>query len=106
MSDTSFRHQAWTRLEPRLRDSTTIDSYLQAAADMTAEMIEVAGSYSLSISLYGKPSPSAAATARRGRLTRSSSTPRTGPASRRCGPARSPAPSTWRRNDAGQRGQR
>ena len=55
MSDTTFRHQAWTRLEPRLRESTTIDSYLQAAADMTADVIEVVGSYSVSISLYGKP---------------------------------------------------
>jgi hypothetical protein len=55
MRDDAFRHQAWTRLEPRLRESTTIDSYLQAAADMTADVIEVVGSYSLSISLYGKP---------------------------------------------------
>jgi hypothetical protein len=55
MSDTAFRHQAWTRLEPSLRESTSVDSYLQAAADMTADVIEVAGSYSLSISLYGKP---------------------------------------------------
>ena len=55
MSDTAFRHEAWTRLEPSLRESTSIDSYLQAAADMTADVIEVAGSYSLSISLYGKP---------------------------------------------------
>ena len=29
--------------------------YLQAAADMTADVIEVAGSYSLCTSLYGKP---------------------------------------------------
>ena len=55
MSDTAFRHQAWTRLEPSLRESTTIDSYLQAAADMTADVIQVVGSYSLSISLYGNP---------------------------------------------------
>jgi ANTAR domain len=55
MSDTAFRHQAWTRLEPSLRESTTIDRYLQAAADMTADVIEVVGSYSLSTSLYGKP---------------------------------------------------
>jgi hypothetical protein len=55
MSDTAFRHQAWTRLEPSLRESTTIDSYLQAAADLTGDVIEVAGSYSLSIILYGKP---------------------------------------------------
>ena len=55
MSDTAFRHRAWTRLEPSLRDSTSIDSYLQAAADLTTEVIEVDGSYSLSISLYGKP---------------------------------------------------
>jgi hypothetical protein len=55
MSDTAFRHQAWTRLEPSLRDSTTIDSYLQAAADMTADVIDVVGSYSLSLSMYGNP---------------------------------------------------
>ena len=55
MSDTAFRHRAWTRLEPSLRESTSIDSYLQAAADLTTEVIEVDGSYSLSISLYGKP---------------------------------------------------
>jgi hypothetical protein len=55
MSDTAFRHQAWTRLEPSLRESTTIDGYLQAASDLTADVIEVVGSYSLSISLYGKP---------------------------------------------------
>ena len=55
MSDTAFRHQAWTRLEPNLRESTTIEGYLQAAADMTADVIDVVGSYSLSIILYGKP---------------------------------------------------
>jgi hypothetical protein len=55
MSDDAFRHQAWTRLEPSLRESTTIDSYLHAAADMTADVIDVVGSYSLSISLYGNP---------------------------------------------------
>ncbi len=55
MRDDAFRHRAWTRLEPSLRESTTIDSYLLAAADMTADVIEVVGSYSLSISLYGKP---------------------------------------------------
>jgi hypothetical protein len=55
MSDTAFRHQAWTRLEPSLRESTTIDGYLQAAADLTADVIEVVGSYSLSVTLYGKP---------------------------------------------------
>jgi ANTAR domain len=55
MSDTALRHRAWTRLEPSLRESTSIDSYLQAAADLTTEVIEVDGSYSLSISLYGKP---------------------------------------------------
>jgi hypothetical protein len=55
MSDTAFRHQAWTRLEPSLRDSTTIDGYLQAAADMTADLIDVVGSYSFSLTLYGNP---------------------------------------------------
>jgi hypothetical protein len=55
MLDEAFRHDVWTRLEPTLRESTTIDSYLQAAADVTADVIEVVGSYSLSTSLYGKP---------------------------------------------------
>jgi hypothetical protein len=55
MLDEAFRHQVWTRLEPRLRASTTIDNYLQAAADMTADVIEVVGSYSISTSLYGHP---------------------------------------------------
>ena len=53
MLDQAFRHQVWTRLEPNLRQSGTIDSYLQAAADMTADVIEVVGSYSLSTTLYG-----------------------------------------------------
>ncbi len=53
MLDEAFRHQVWTRLEPSLRQSTTIDGYLQAATDMTAEVIEVVGSYSFSTSLYG-----------------------------------------------------
>ena len=53
MLDQAFRHQVWTRLEPNLRQSATIDSYLQAAADMTADVIEVVGSYSVSTSLYG-----------------------------------------------------
>jgi len=55
MLDEAFRHQVWTRLEPSLRASTTIDGYLQAAADMTGDVIEVVGSYSFSISLYGQP---------------------------------------------------
>jgi hypothetical protein len=55
MLDEAFRHHTWTRLEPSLRESTTIDGYLQAAADMTADVIEVVGSYSLSTSLYGNP---------------------------------------------------
>jgi hypothetical protein len=53
MHDEAFRHQVWTQLEPRLRESTTIDGYLQAAADMAADVIEVVGSYSISTSLYG-----------------------------------------------------
>ena len=53
MLDQAFRHEVWTRLEPALRQSPTIDSYLQAAADMTADVIEVVGSYSFSTSLYG-----------------------------------------------------
>jgi hypothetical protein len=55
MLDEAFRHQVWARLEPILRETTSIDSYLQAAADLTAEVVEVAGSYSLSTSLYGNP---------------------------------------------------
>jgi hypothetical protein len=55
MPDDAFRHQMWTRLEPSLRASTSIDGYLQAAADMTADVIEVEGSYSLSTTLYGNP---------------------------------------------------
>ena len=55
MRDDAFRHQVWTRLEPSLRESTSIDSYLQVAADMTADVIEVVGSYSLSTSLYENP---------------------------------------------------
>ena len=55
MLDEAFRHQVWTQLEPRLRESTTIDGYLQAAADLTADVIEVVGSYSISTSLYGHP---------------------------------------------------
>jgi hypothetical protein len=53
MLEEAFRHQVWVRLEPALRRSTSIDSYLQAATDMTAEVVEVVGSYSLSASLYG-----------------------------------------------------
>ena len=53
MLDQAFRHEVWTRLEPNLRQSPTIDSYLQAAADMTSDVIEVVGSYSFSTSLYG-----------------------------------------------------
>jgi hypothetical protein len=55
MLDAAFRHQVWTRLEPTLRESTSIETYLQAATDLTAEVIEVVGSYSLCTSLYGKP---------------------------------------------------
>ena len=44
-----------TPLSSGLRQSATIDSYLQAAADMTADLIEVVWSYSLSTSLYGRP---------------------------------------------------
>jgi len=55
MLDEAFRHRVWARLEPSLQASTTIDGYLQAAADLTADVIEVDGSYSLSTSLYGHP---------------------------------------------------
>lgn len=53
MMEDAFRHQMWVRLEPVLRRSTSIDSYLQAATDMTSDVVEVVGSYSLSASLYG-----------------------------------------------------
>jgi hypothetical protein len=53
MLDEAFRHQVWTRLEPKLRQSPSIDNYLQAAADLTADVIEVTGSYSFCTSLYG-----------------------------------------------------
>jgi len=55
MLDAAFRHDVWTRLEPSLRESTAIDSYLQAAADIAADVIEVVGSYSFCTSLYGNP---------------------------------------------------
>ena len=53
MIDEAFRHQVWIRLEPALHQSPTIESYLQAAADLTADVIEVVGSYSFCTSLYG-----------------------------------------------------
>lgn len=53
MLDQAFRHQVWTQLEPALHQSPTIESYLHAAADLTADVIEVAGSYSFCTSLYG-----------------------------------------------------
>jgi len=34
MRDEAFRHKVWTPLELSLRQSATIDSYLQAAADI------------------------------------------------------------------------
>ena len=52
MRDEAYRHQAWTALERSLSNSTTIDEYLQGAADLTAEIIEVDGSYSISTVLY------------------------------------------------------
>jgi hypothetical protein len=55
MRDEAFRHQMWTDLEPRLRQSPTIEGYLQAAAEMTNEVVEVEGSYSLSTTVYGRP---------------------------------------------------
>lgn len=53
MLDQTFRHQVWTQLEPALQQSPTIESYLHAAADLTADVIEVAGSYTFCTSLYG-----------------------------------------------------
>ena len=53
MLEEAFRHQVWVRLEPVLRRSASVESYLQAATDLTADVVEVVGSYSLSVSLYG-----------------------------------------------------
>jgi hypothetical protein len=53
MGDEALRHTVWTLLEPVLRESPTTESYLHAAADMTAEVIDVVGSYSFCTSLYG-----------------------------------------------------
>jgi hypothetical protein len=55
MRDEAFRHNMWALLEPSLRESPTIESYLHAAADLTADAIEVVGSYSFCTSLYGYP---------------------------------------------------
>jgi hypothetical protein len=53
MLDAAFRHQVWTRLEPALRESASVEGYLQAATDMIEEVIGVVGSYSISTTLYG-----------------------------------------------------
>jgi len=55
MGDDAFRHTVWTLLEPALSQSPTIQSYLQAVADLTGKAVEVDGSYSLSTTLYGHP---------------------------------------------------
>jgi hypothetical protein len=55
MGDEAFRHTVWTLLEPVLGQSRTIEGYLHAAADMTADVIGVVGSYSFCTSLYGRP---------------------------------------------------
>ena len=53
MLEDAFRHQVWVRLEPALRRNTSIDSYLQEAVDLTADVVELTGSCSLSAGLYG-----------------------------------------------------
>lgn len=53
MDDDAFCHQVWTQLEPRLRQAPAIDDYLQAAADLAVDAIDIAGSYSFCTSLYG-----------------------------------------------------
>lgn len=53
MADEAFRRKVWTRLQPLLEQAVTIDAYLQAAADATAELIKVEGSYSLCTTVYG-----------------------------------------------------
>ena len=53
MGDEALRHTVWTLLEPVLRQSPSTESYLHAAAEMTAEVIDVVGSYSFCTSLYG-----------------------------------------------------
>ena len=53
MLDDAFRHQVWARLEPDLRQSSSIDDYLQTAADLAGDAIEIPGSYSLCTTLYG-----------------------------------------------------
>lgn len=53
MSDEAFRHRVWTRLERLLAESASIEDYLRATAEITGELIGVAGSYSIATELYG-----------------------------------------------------
>jgi hypothetical protein len=53
MPDETFRHEVWSRLEPRLAAAATVQDYLRAAVELTGELVGVDGSYSLSVLLYG-----------------------------------------------------
>lgn len=54
MADDS-RNRVWNHLQPLLEQSTTLEAYLHAVADSTAELIGVDGSYSLCSTVYGRP---------------------------------------------------
>jgi GAF domain-containing protein len=53
MQDEAFRHTVWSRLEPSLATSTSVEDHLRSAVLMVGDLIGVAGSYSLSTLLYG-----------------------------------------------------
>ncbi|GAA1434653.1 GAF and ANTAR domain-containing protein [Microlunatus lacustris] len=53
MDDDAFRHQVWTRLERSLARTSSVQEYLQDAVVETGPLVEVEGSFSLSILLYG-----------------------------------------------------
>lgn len=53
MDDDAFRHQVWTRLERSLAETTSVQDYLQEAVLETSALVDVEGSFSLSILLYG-----------------------------------------------------
>ncbi len=53
MDEQAFRHTVWARLERCLAGTEAIDAYFQAVVDEIGPLIEVEGSYSISIVLYG-----------------------------------------------------
>lgn len=53
MDDDAFRHHVWTRLERSLARTSSVQEYLQDAVVETGPLLEVEGSFSLSILLYG-----------------------------------------------------